>query len=73
MNEGAKVSFVDLDKEKLEQVQKELSDENVVIIEANVTKEEDVKNYVDQTVNKFGSVDIFFNNAGIIGEVASID
>ncbi|WP_449354822.1 SDR family NAD(P)-dependent oxidoreductase [Virgibacillus natechei] len=73
LNEGAKVSLVDMDKSKLEQVQKELSDENVLIIEANVTKEEDVKNYVDQTVNKFGSVDVFFNNAGIIGEVGPID
>lgn len=73
LREGAKVSLVDMDKSKLEQAQKELSDENVLIIEANVTKEEDVKNYVDQTVNKFGSVDIFFNNAGIIGEVGSID
>ncbi|WP_010532369.1 SDR family NAD(P)-dependent oxidoreductase [Lentibacillus jeotgali] len=73
LSEGAKVSLVDLDRPKLEQVQNELSDENVFIVEANVTKEEDVKNYVDQTVNKFGSVDIFFNNAGIIGEVGSID
>ncbi|UJL46358.1 SDR family oxidoreductase [Virgibacillus sp. NKC19-16] len=73
LREGAKVSLVDMDKSKLEQAQKELSDENVMIVEADVTKEEDVKNYVDQTVDKFGSVDIFFNNAGIIGDVGSID
>lgn len=32
-----------------------------------------MKNYVGQTVNTFGSIDIFFNNAGIIGEVGAID
>lgn len=73
LREGAKVSLVDMDKEKLEEVQKDLSDDNVLIIEANVTKEDDVKNYVSQTVDKFGSVDIFFNNAGIIGDVGAID
>ncbi|SFE02695.1 NAD(P)-dependent dehydrogenase, short-chain alcohol dehydrogenase family [Lentibacillus persicus] len=73
LNEGAKVSLVDMDKERLEQAKNELSSDNVMTVEANVTKENDVKNYVDQTVDKFGSVDIFFNNAGIIGEVGPLD
>ncbi len=72
LNEGAKVSLVDMDKSTLEQVQKELANENVFVIEANVTNEEEVKDYVDQTLDKFGSIDIFFNNAGIIGEMGPI-
>ncbi|WP_309228332.1 SDR family NAD(P)-dependent oxidoreductase [Virgibacillus saliphilus] len=73
LREGAKLALVDMDKSKLEEAQKELSNDNVMIVGANVTKEEDVKNYVEQTVNTLGSVDIFFNNAGIIGGVASIE
>ncbi|MBP5783774.1 glucose 1-dehydrogenase [bacterium] len=31
----------------------------------DVTKEDEVKNLVEETVNKFGKVDVFVNNAGI--------
>lgn len=34
-------------------------------ISADMTKEEDIKRMVDETVNKFGRIDILFNNAGI--------
>ena len=72
LREGAKVTLVDLDRSTLEQVQKELSNENIFIVEANVTNEKDVENYVKRTLDKFGSIDIFFNNAGIIGELGPI-
>lgn len=34
-------------------------------ISADMTKEEDIKRMVDETVKKFGRIDILFNNAGI--------
>lgn len=34
-------------------------------ISADMTKEEDIKRMVDETVQKFGRIDILFNNAGI--------
>ncbi|MFC4402225.1 glucose 1-dehydrogenase [Gracilibacillus xinjiangensis] len=70
--EGATLVLVDLNKEGLEESKKEILTETpeatVELIEANVAKEEEVKNYVDTTVNKFGKIDGFFNNAGIEGK-----
>jgi len=41
-------------------------------ITADVTSEDEVSQYVRAAVDKFGTVDIFYNNAGIEGEIAPI-
>lgn len=38
--------------------------ENASFIQTDVTKEADIKRAVDETVSKFGRIDILFNNAG---------
>lgn len=71
-NEGAKLSLVDLNEEGLKETEKliknQVPEAEVLLITADVSKEKDVKNYVSQTVEKFGKIDGFFNNAGIEGK-----
>lgn len=70
--EGARLALVDLKMEDLEKVAKEHGLEDALLLEADVTKEEQVKRYVDQTVEKFGRIDVFINNAGVNGKAANI-
>lgn len=71
LDEGASVVLVDLFEDALADAKKELG-ESVLTVQADVSKEEDVQKYVDETVEQFGKIDIFFNNAGIEGKVAPI-
>ena len=67
--EGAKVAIIGRNTVKLNNVAKECS--NPLVIAADVTKEEDAKRLVNETVKHFGKLDILVNNAGI-GGTASI-
>lgn len=66
---GTNVSVVDISKEHGEETVrlcKELGCD-AIFIQADVSKVEEVKSYVSQTVDHFGKIDLFFNNAGISG------
>lgn len=66
---GVNISVVDLSKENGEETVrlcKELGGD-AIFISADVSKVEDVKNYVAKTMERFGKIDLFFNNAGISG------
>lgn len=72
--EGCKVAIVDVAADALARTADEMgaTSDQLLTVTADVSKEEDVKRYVDETVARFGTVDIFFNNAGIEGKVAPI-
>ena len=72
---GAKLALVDLNLEAVQQVISDLGldDSRAIALQANVAKEEEVKAYVDATVEKFGKIDGFFNNAGIEGITANVE
>ncbi|MEH7336608.1 SDR family oxidoreductase [Neobacillus drentensis] len=73
LEEGAKVVLVDLFQESLDKTKEELDTYGeVIVVQADVSKEEDVQHYVQKTVDHFGKIDLFFNNAGIEGKVAPI-
>lgn len=72
--ESSKVAIVDISSDALERRAADLGagPDRLLTIVADVSKEEDVKRYVEETVGHFGTIDVFFNNAGIEGEVAPI-
>ena len=76
---GAKLSITDRDEVNLQRVGDECvrvgppdTDERPLTVVAELTREADVANLVDATVQKFGRLDILVNNAGII-EFGSIE
>lgn len=72
--EGASVALVDLDQASLDKAVADLDGgDKVLAIAADVSVEQDVKRYVEAAMDKFGRIDIFFNNAGIEGKVAPLE
>ncbi len=73
---GANLALVDYNKESLETAKEEISklfpSARVVAIVADVSNEEAVKNYVNETVKVFGRIDGLYNNAGIEGKQAAM-
>ncbi|MCL2781981.1 MAG: SDR family oxidoreductase [Actinomycetia bacterium] len=72
--EGARVAIVDIDAEALAATATRLGADadHLITVVADVSKPEDVRGYVHATTDKWGRVDVFFNNAGIEGKVAPI-
>jgi len=72
--EGAKVAIVDISTDGLAKAAADLGaqDGRLIALAADVSKEDDVKAYVRATVDAFGTVDVFFNNAGIPGKLAPV-
>jgi NAD(P)-dependent dehydrogenase (short-subunit alcohol dehydrogenase family) len=70
---GAKIVAVDRKREELEAAAAALpASAQALAIVADVTREDEVQNYVRAAVDRFGTVDVFYNNAGIEGYVAPI-
>jgi len=72
INEGAQVMLVDLKEDDLKKAQEEFDNDNLHYIAADVSKTDEVKNYARKAEDLFGKVDVFFNNAGIEGQVKPI-
>lgn len=74
--EGALLSLVDYNAEALEKAKGEIlaaqPEAQVLTVVADVSNEEAVKSYVEQTVKAYGRIDGFYNNAGIEGRQASL-
>ena len=62
---GAKVATCGRNYDKLYQLQSIYSNKPLMIHTADVSKEQDCKNFIDAVIKNFGSIDILINNAGI--------
>ncbi|ANU11034.1 oxidoreductase [Planococcus antarcticus DSM 14505] len=73
LKEGAKVALVDRDEKTLAKCAENLSHFGEVFsVIANVTSEKEVTNYIEEVLDRWGRIDIFLNNAGILGKVAPL-
>lgn len=65
--QGAKVALGARREDKLAEVAKEILDlgSEILIVKTDVSQKSQVENLVNQTVQKWGKVDILLNNAGI--------
>lgn len=71
VREGARVAIVDIQREAGEALAGRLGDA-VLYRDCNVTREADVAAAVDAAVEHFGSLDVVFHSAGIVGSVGPI-
>lgn len=73
LRRGGRVMLVDRDKGNLDAACARLSEVgDVRATVADVTSEQDVRRYVDDALKALGSIDVFFNNAGIEGRMKPI-
>lgn len=68
LKEGAKVTLVGRTKTKLEDVAEPYPADQVLVVEADVSNEDDIWNLVAATTAKFGRLDVLVNNAGVVAE-----
>ena len=70
---GARIVAVDRRETDLKDAIKDLpASAEALALTADVTEEDEVAGYVRAAVERFGTIDVFYNNAGIEGEVKPI-
>jgi NAD(P)-dependent dehydrogenase (short-subunit alcohol dehydrogenase family) len=70
---GARIVAVDRRQEDLKTAISALpASAQALAVEADVTREDEVAEYVRAAVDKFGTIDVFYNNAGIEGDIKPI-
>jgi NAD(P)-dependent dehydrogenase (short-subunit alcohol dehydrogenase family) len=70
---GARIVAVDRREQDLQTAIKDLpASADAFAVAADVTSEDEVAEYVRAAVDKFGTIDVFYNNAGIEGDIKPI-
>jgi len=74
LQEGAKVMLVDRDEEDLARAEKTLNASTDLLgtTKANVADTQETQRYIQQTVSRWGKIDVLFSHAGISGAIKPI-
>ncbi len=74
VEEGATVTLVDRNSDNLLATEKALSSylDRLAFIEADVTESSDTRNYIEESVGRWGKIDVLFSNAGLSGDCKPI-
>jgi NAD(P)-dependent dehydrogenase (short-subunit alcohol dehydrogenase family) len=72
VEEGAQVVIADVQDEAGEKLAAELG-ESALFVRCDVTREQDVEATVATAVAQYGSLDVFYANAGVMGALGPID
>lgn len=72
--EGAKVVAVARRMNKLEELSKQATslDGEIIPLEGDVSKDQDINHMVEYTVEKYGKIDVLVNNAGILDNFTAL-
>lgn len=75
LEQGANVIFTDISEDNAQKTLAEMKNkfDNVLFIKHDVQKENDWINVVGQAIDKFGRVDVLFNNAGLYSTNSVVD
>ena len=65
LEEGAMVTFCDRDTEKGNAFERELGNTDAVFIPGDVSRETDASHFIEDTVSRFGRLDVLVNNAAV--------
>ena len=65
VREGWYVAMAARRIDRLNDLKNELGPENVLSVKADITQEADCRKLVEETISRFGKIDVFINNAGI--------
>lgn len=73
--EGANVVAADLDKAKLDGLAASMQGGNCLAVQGDVSRRDDVERIVRDALQRFGRINILFNNAGIVppGKIDAIE
>jgi short-subunit dehydrogenase len=63
--EGARLSLAARRMDRLAALEKELGGPDILSLETDVSKEDDCRQLIQKTVEKYGRIDVLINNAGI--------
>ena len=74
IGEGCKVAIASRNMEKLQEAVKEFAEMggDTFAVKADISKEDEVINMVDQVVNHYGRIDILVNNTGTPGPICNV-